>query len=76
MVDYDPAIIGRVFETTEPLQVSAEMVANFCTAIGESNPIHTDADAASYRAKAAGGGRVEFSSEPVPDPASPPQLKG
>ena len=45
-VNYDPAIIGRVFETTDPLQVSPEMVANFCSAIGESNPIHTDADAA------------------------------
>ena len=45
-VDYDPAIIGRVFETTDPLQVSPEMVANFCSAIGESDPIHTDADAA------------------------------
>jgi len=45
-VNYDPAIIGRVFETTDPLQVSPEMVANFCSAIGESNPLHTDADAA------------------------------
>ena len=45
-VDYDPAIIGRVFETTDPLPVTAEMVANFCSAIGESNPLHTDADAA------------------------------
>ena len=45
-VDYDPAIIGRVFETTDPLPVTAEMVTNFCSAIGESNPIHTDAMAA------------------------------
>jgi acyl dehydratase len=45
-VDYDPAIIGRVFETTDPLPVTAEMVTNFCSAIGESNPIHTDAKAA------------------------------
>jgi acyl dehydratase len=45
-VDYDPAIIGRVFETTDSLLVTAEMVANFCNAIGESNPIHTDTEAA------------------------------
>src|SRR5258708_35236467 len=45
-VDYDPAIIGRVFETTEPFAVSPEMVANFCAAIGESNPLHIDSDAA------------------------------
>jgi len=43
-VDYDPAIIGRTFETTDPLPVTAEMVTNFCNAIGESNPIHTDAE--------------------------------
>ena len=45
-VDYDPAIIGRVFETTDPLPVTAEMLRNFCAAIGESNPIHTDEAAA------------------------------
>src|SRR5258708_36932482 len=45
-VDFDPAIIGRVFETTEPFEVSPEMVANFCSAIGESNPLHIDAEAA------------------------------
>ncbi len=45
-VDYDPAIIGRVFETTEPLPVTAEDIGMFCAAIGESNPIHTDEAAA------------------------------
>ncbi|MBF6559810.1 MAG: MaoC family dehydratase N-terminal domain-containing protein [Candidatus Binataceae bacterium] len=45
-VDYDPAIIGRVFETTDPVPVSAEAIATFCTAIGETNPIHVDAAAA------------------------------
>jgi 3-hydroxybutyryl-CoA dehydratase len=45
-VDYDPAIIGRVFETTDPVPVSAEMIATFCAAIGETSPIHTDAEAA------------------------------
>jgi acyl dehydratase len=45
-VDYDPAIIGRVFETTEPLPVTAEDLAEFCSAISESNPIHIDPEAA------------------------------
>jgi acyl dehydratase len=45
-VEYDPAIIGRVFETTDPLSVTADTVAKFCSAIGESNPIHVDAEAA------------------------------
>src|SRR6202049_2438893 len=45
-VDYDPAIIGRVFETTDPLPVTAEMAANFCSAIRDSNPIHIAAQAA------------------------------
>lgn len=46
MVDYDPTLIGRVFEVTDPVPVTAEMVANFCAAIGETNPLHTDAGAA------------------------------
>jgi acyl dehydratase len=46
VVDYDPNLIGRVFEVTDPVPVSAEMVSDFCKAIGESNPIHTDAAAA------------------------------
>lgn len=45
-VDYDPALIGRVFETTEPVPVTAEDIAAFCTAIGETNPLFTDAAAA------------------------------
>lgn len=45
-VDYDPALIGRVFETTEPVPVSAEQIAAFCAAISETNPIFTDEAAA------------------------------
>src|SRR5260370_13766296 len=45
-VEYDPALIGRVFETTDPVPVSAEMVETFCSAIGETNPLHTDDAAA------------------------------
>jgi acyl dehydratase len=45
-VNYDPALIGRVFETTDPVPVSAEMIGKFIDAIGETNPLHTDAAAA------------------------------
>jgi acyl dehydratase len=45
-VNYDPAIIGRVFETTEPVGVTAENLRKFCAAIGETNPLFTDEDAA------------------------------
>jgi acyl dehydratase len=45
-VNYDPALIGRVFETTDPVPVSADMVSNFCKAIGENNPLHNDPEAA------------------------------
>lgn len=46
MVDYDPTLIGRVFEVTDAVPVTGEMVANFCAAIGETNPIHIDPEAA------------------------------
>jgi len=45
-VNYDPALIGRVFETTDPVPVTAEMIQKFAEAIGESNPLHTDPEAA------------------------------
>lgn len=45
-VNYDPALIGRVFENTDPVPVSAEMIKKFTDAIGETNPLHTDPAAA------------------------------
>lgn len=45
-VEYDPALIGKVFEITEPVNVSAENIRNFCAAIGETNPLYTDEQAA------------------------------
>jgi acyl dehydratase len=45
-VNYDPALIGKIFETTDPVPVSAEMVSNFCKAVGENNPLHNDPEAA------------------------------
>src|SRR5271167_3294482 len=40
-VDYDPALIGRIFEVTDPVAVSAEDIRKFCAAIGETNPLYT-----------------------------------
>ena len=45
-VEYDPAIINKVFEDTEPVEVKAEKIKRFCAALGETNPIYTDAEAA------------------------------
>ena len=46
VVDYDPAIIGKVFETTDPVPVSREKIAKFCETISEHNPLYTDDEAA------------------------------
>ncbi|MGH7932062.1 MAG: FAS1-like dehydratase domain-containing protein, partial [Candidatus Binataceae bacterium] len=46
MVDYDPALIGKVFEVSDPEPVTEAAVAKFCEAIGETNPVHTDPEAA------------------------------
>jgi len=45
-VEYDPALINKVFEVTDPVTVSREKIAKFCAAIGETNPLYTDEDAA------------------------------
>jgi acyl dehydratase len=45
-VNYDPAIIGRVFETTDPVPVDAAMIAKFAECIGDNNPIHVDPEKA------------------------------
>lgn len=41
-VNYDPALIGRVFETTDPVPVDAEMIRTFTATIGDTNPQHND----------------------------------
>ncbi len=46
MVDYDPALIGRVFEVTDPVPVTAEMIRDFCRATGETSPLFVDEEAA------------------------------
>jgi acyl dehydratase len=45
-VDYDPALIGRIFEVTDPVDVSADRIQRFCAAVGEINPLYTDEQAA------------------------------
>ena len=45
-VNYDPALIGRVFETTDPVPVDADMIRQFSECIGDRNPLHVDAEAA------------------------------
>jgi acyl dehydratase len=46
VVDYDPALINKTFETTDPVPVTREKIAKFCAAIGETNPLFTDDEAA------------------------------
>jgi len=41
-VNYDPALIGKVFETTEPVEVKAERIRTFCETLGETNPVYGD----------------------------------
>jgi acyl dehydratase len=46
MVDYDPTIINKVFETTDPVEVKADRIARYCAAVDETNPLYTDDAAA------------------------------
>jgi acyl dehydratase len=41
MVDFDRSLLGRLFETTSPVEITAEMIASFCTMMGETNPVYT-----------------------------------
>jgi acyl dehydratase len=43
MVDFDPGLIGKVFEGKRQLQVTSEMITAFCDAIGDKNPLHRGA---------------------------------
>jgi acyl dehydratase len=46
MADYEPDLIGKVFEASAPVQVSAEMIRDFCAAIGDSHTTGPDPDSA------------------------------
>ncbi len=45
-VNYDPALIDKVFEITEPVDVTAEMIRKYCESLGETNPLYVDEEAA------------------------------
>ena len=38
MIEFDQTLIGREFVAASPVEVTAEMIANFCYAIGEAAP--------------------------------------
>jgi len=44
MADDGRDLIGKVFVADSPVEVTAEMIIAFCAAIGETNPLHVDAD--------------------------------
>ena len=46
MSKYDSLRDGRIFESANPVQVTSELIADFCAAIGETNPLYTDPAAA------------------------------
>jgi len=45
-VEYDPALINKVFEVTDPVEVKADKITRYCAALGETNPIYTDEEQA------------------------------
>jgi acyl dehydratase len=45
-LEYDLAIIGRVFDVTDSVPVSADDIRKYCEAIGETNPLFIDEAAA------------------------------
>jgi len=46
MIEYGSIRDGRTFESANPVQVTRELIADFCAAIGETNPLYTDPEAA------------------------------
>ena len=41
MVDFDRSLLGRLFETSGPVEITAEMIESFCLMMGERNPVYT-----------------------------------
>ena len=46
MTKYASILDGRIFESADPVEVTNQMIANFCAAIGETGPLYTDPEAA------------------------------
>jgi acyl dehydratase len=42
MVDFDRSLLGRIFQTAAPVEITAEMIASFCAMMGDSKPVHAD----------------------------------
>ena len=42
MTDYASIRDGRVFESATPIPITRKLIADFCAAIGETNPLYTD----------------------------------
>ncbi|QMU72771.1 MaoC family dehydratase N-terminal domain-containing protein [Streptacidiphilus sp. P02-A3a] len=42
----DPSFIGRTYPPTAPYEVGREKIREFAEAIGDTNPVYTDAEAA------------------------------
>jgi acyl dehydratase len=40
MVDFDRSLLGRLFETASPVEITAEMIESFCAMMGETNPVY------------------------------------
>lgn len=55
MNEEDTKVIGQTFVGRQPILVTAERIANFCIAVGETNPLYVDPVAA---AKGPHGGIV------------------
>jgi acyl dehydratase len=41
MVDFDRSLLGRLFKTASPVEITAEMIASFCALMGETNSVYT-----------------------------------
>ena len=40
MIDFDRSLLGRVFQTTSPVRITAEMIASFCAMMGDANQVY------------------------------------
>ena len=45
-LEYDKSLLGKEYKAG-PFEVTKELIRGFCDAIGETNPIYTDEEAAS-----------------------------
>ena len=41
MVDFDRSLVGRFFETANPVEITAEMITRFCAMMGETKRVYS-----------------------------------